>query len=64
MLKKIGYNQNLASNGVIFIEVSDSSEESCFTAKQGNDNKKTYWFHKYLQDLQNRGISRKIIRQP
>lgn len=42
------------NSGVIFIDEDNNSK---YERKEG----KTYWFHKYLQDLQNIGISQKIV---
>ncbi|MHA2009125.1 MAG: hypothetical protein ACXABO_14975 [Promethearchaeota archaeon] len=50
--QKIVENRKV-NTGVIFIGKCDDSK---YEIKK----ERTYWFHKYLQDLQNRGISQKI----
>lgn len=42
------------NSGVIFID-----EHNNYKRKE---EKASYWFHKYLQDLQKRGISQKIVK--
>ena len=39
-------------NGVIFID----------SIMNGSHRERPYWFNKYLQDLQSRGITKKIVR--
>ena len=42
------------NNGVIFIDKHNNYERR---------EERTYWFNKYLQDLQKRGISQKIVKR-
>lgn len=51
------------NSGVIFIDESNNSGGNCSNSQYKRKEERTYWFHKYLQDLQNRGISQKIVRQ-
>ena len=48
------------NNGVIFIDESDNSRGNSSNTTYERNEEKTYWFNKYLQDLQKRGISQKI----
>lgn len=50
------------NSGVIFIDESNNSGGNCINSTYEKKEEKTYWFHKYLQDLQNRGISQKIVK--
>jgi len=50
------------NRGVIFIDESNNSGGNCINSTYERKEEKTYWFHKYLQDLQNRGISQKIVK--
>ncbi|HEC38250.1 hypothetical protein LCGC14_0915880 [marine sediment metagenome] len=53
--------RNLKINsGVIFIDESKNSRGNNINSTYAKGEGKTYWFHKYLQDLQKRGISQKI----
>jgi len=49
--QKIEKNSKI-KNGVIFIDDHNNYERK--------EVRRTYWFHKYLQDLQSRGISKKL----
>jgi len=51
------------NNGVIFINESNNSGVNSSNSQYERKEERTYWFHKYLQDLQNRGISQKIVRK-
>ena len=48
------------NGGVIFIDESKNSRGNGINSTYERGEEKTYWFHKYLQDLQKRGISQKI----
>ena len=48
--------------GVIFIDDRNNSRGNSSNTQYERKEERTYWFHKYLQDLQNRGISKKIVR--
>ncbi|MHA1986493.1 MAG: hypothetical protein ACW98D_07640 [Promethearchaeota archaeon] len=49
---------NKINGGVIFIDAINNSISTTNETKKG----KSYWFNKYLQDLQKRGISQKIAK--
>jgi len=51
------------NNGVIFLDGINNSGENNSNSQYEIKEERTYWFHKYLQDLQNRGISQKILRR-
>ena len=51
------------NSGVIFISEYNNSRGNCSNSQYKKKEERTYWFHKYLQDLQNRGISQKIVKQ-
>ena len=59
--KKI-VNDFKINKGVIFIDESNNSGGNCINSTYERKEEKTYWFHKYLQDLQKRGISQKIVK--
>ena len=50
------------NSGVIFIDDNKDSRGNCINSTYEKKEEKTYWFHKYLQDLQKRGISQKIVK--
>ena len=52
-----------SNSGVIFIEGSEISRENAKNSTFRRKEEKTYWFQKYLQDLQKRGTSQKIIKR-
>lgn len=60
--KKMTKNSKINS-GVIFIKDNNNSGGNCSNSQYKRKEERTYWFHKYLQDLQNRGISQKIVRK-
>ena len=64
---QINYSQKNVKNfkinsGVIFIDESKNSRGKAINPTYERKEEKTYWFHKYLQDLQKRGVSRKIVK--
>lgn len=48
------------NSGVILIDEGKNSRGNSINPTYERKEEKTYWFHKYLQDLQKRGISQKI----
>jgi len=50
------------NNGVIFLDGINNSKKNNSSLQYETKEERTYWFHKYLQDLQNRGNSQKILR--
>jgi hypothetical protein len=56
--------KNLKINsGVIFIDESNDSGGNGINTTYERKKEKSYWFDKYLQDLQKRGISQKILKR-
>jgi hypothetical protein len=46
---------------VIFLNDSKNNK-GCVNSNYEREEGRKYWFHKYLQDLQNRGLSQKIVK--
>ena len=51
---------NSQKNGVILIDEGKNSRGNYTNSTSERKEERTYWFHKYLQDLPKRGISQKI----
>jgi len=51
------------NSGVIFIDEDKNSRGNIIKPTYERKEEKTHWFHKYLQDLQKRGISQKILKR-